>query len=429
MLTTYKPTTHFELLRNTSSKIVDISQTRNSSSPGKFVASWQDSRAGESLPAYQKIIDNGGDATTSFDAVRFGLSYLDTAISLGWQDLFQGGPSYQVNTIDVYGAGWLEPTKPSITSNITSADNLALQSLYKNILSLTTSVDGMMILGEFGETLAMLKSPLTALRSSMLSYTNTFRLTKNGILKRGMTLQEVNLAVAGTYLEYVFGWANLIRDINDICKTLNKQAKNVKTFKVTGQGTSEKSQHVASTMTAWNSYAFVNIDIVDTDQTSVLYSVGLRPDDVALEQSVNKLYGFTPERFVPTLWEIMPWSWAIDYFANVGSIIEALCSRGVKQTYVCRNTRSTQTRFHNASLDQVRFHNTFPAADKKAFLIGEAGNVAFWNINVTRRKLSSIPVPSLEFKVPTYWKNWLNLSAVTAQRVNISKVFNALLRK
>lgn len=35
------------------------------------------------------------------------------------------------------------------------------------------------------------------------------------------------------------------------------------------------------------------------------------------------LFGFSAKEFVPTLWELLPWSFLVDYFTNVGDILDA----------------------------------------------------------------------------------------------------------
>lgn len=38
------------------------------------------------------------------------------------------------------------------------------------------------------------------------------------------------------------------------------------------------------------------------------------------------LFGFNLEEFVPTVYELMPWSFLVDYFSNLGTVIETGCA-------------------------------------------------------------------------------------------------------
>jgi hypothetical protein len=47
---------------------------------------------------------------------------------------------------------------------------------------------------------------------------------------------------------------------------------------------------------------------------------------------LSDMLGLHPRNLIPTLWEIMPWSWMIDYFSNVGDIVNSIANGSLQYT-------------------------------------------------------------------------------------------------
>lgn len=381
-----------------------------------------DTRSGVEMPKYKAVIQAGGDATTSFDAVEYGMVPGTSSLEMEWA--YGSDVKNTVHHLGASGTGLILYGFGSGSANLTTANNQALQVLYKNILKLTTSVDGMMILGELGETINMLRNPLSSLVGGVRKY-----LTNLGkVPVKGRNAQIVTQAVASTYLEAVFGWLPLISDINAIMATVNAQRNRIKPFRVTGKGSSESTTSLGTYANTTNNYLAYNVNIEDVCRTESRYIVGFKPDAFDAVQSLNRLYGFTPERFIPTMWELMPWSWLIDYFANIGTILEAACSTSFKKTFVCYNSRVTVQRTAAGTIDVARARSLL-GSNKFISYSGSPGTTVSWKKTVSRRQLNTIPMPQFELKLPDYWKQWLNISAVSAQRAKIQKAFSNAARK
>lgn len=61
---------------------------------------------------------------------------------------------------------------------------------------------------------------------------------------------------------------------------------------------------------------------------------------------IPKLFGLDLSDLAPTTWELIPWSFFVDYFTDVGNAIEAASVRLVEMAYVTTTTRSSATHQH-----------------------------------------------------------------------------------
>jgi hypothetical protein len=126
-----------------------------------------------------------------------------------------------------------------------------------------------------------------------------------------------------------------------------------------------------------------------------------------------------PEDWVPTLYNVMPWSWMIDYFTNIGDIVDGICWRRSQLAWAQYTiiTRQTKAFSHNGRPGLVpagaltnRMSSNFAAA---------GGNVIFERKTVSRDKVTSETsmVPSFQMRVPSRANQWINLAAVTVSQL------------
>lgn len=182
-------------------------------------------------------------------------------------------------------------------------------------------------------------------------------------------------ALGSEYLNYVFGWKPFISDMREIAASVSDSKRIIdqfvrdsgrpirRSFKFpTERKTTTSVVAFSNVVPTFDTEMYVNGDFsgVCTKTTkevirtwfSGCYTYYLDPGENALgrlhrqEQIANRLLGarINPE----VLWELTPWSWAIDWFANTGDImtnISALSrdSLVLKWGYVMREHRITDT--------------------------------------------------------------------------------------
>lgn len=373
-------------------------------------------RSGVDLPRYLSIIQSGGDATTDFSACK----YLPPVVKQASYRMqyTKANKGNQVFTRGFTGNltcqfGWNED---SATYN--SSDNLALGNLYKRIADAQSNFDGLVFVGELSETVAMLKSPLTRLRSRLSDYLQAviqyYRMGRN----RPFSVRKANGWLEQTWLEVSFGMRPLISDISGIMEALETQANSRRRtrFMATGSSTTARERHSSLTRNSCP-YAY---RIVLTTVSSTRLFVGMTPD-FGKPLNIGQAWGFRPERFVPTVYELLPWSWLVDYFSNVGSIVESLSYFHLRPSYICRTRKAVRTKSFTS------WPTPEKVSDKIVSISGDAGSSVSVNVLLARTQLKELAVPSIEVKLPHRWDQWVNLAAVAAQRTTAHNLFKRLI--
>ena len=123
-------------------------------------------------------------------------------------------------------------------------------------------------------------------------------------------------------------------------------------------------------------------------------------------------FGFTIDSWAPTAWELLPWSFLIDYFTNIGDVISA----GTVSRSSLAWSRRTQVTYQ--IVDMVARGNE---AKCKAwlgsyFLSAEMPDVRgrYVRRRVLREPTTSLGIPTLSFEIPGLPTQWANMTALFA---------------
>jgi hypothetical protein len=217
-------------------------------------------------------------------------------------------------------------------------------------------------------------------------------------------------AIGGTWLEYSFGWSPLVNDIKDGMKALAEtiSGKFVPTL-LTGRGSQSEGTTQRKIIGNAGSGMNYNLEYQTVGEVIVRYK-GEAVSEIANYPSIRQTWGIRFSDFVPTVWELIPYSFLVDYFSNVGDVLSAMSEGSVRLAWGNRTTRlERNTRLVNG------YYSAATAGQAIGILSGGSSKLVSWTR--TPVGLVSVGLSDLRFKVPGFGsKKWLNIAGLALLR-------------
>jgi len=307
-----------------------------------------------------------------------------------------------------------QPSSPVLS--VTEATNQAISSFVSHARSAQTSIQGGVVLGELGETLRMIRNPAMAFRRGLSEY---LRVLRSRYRRRNRNAN--GRIVSDTWLEFSYGWKPLIHDIRDGAKALARDSSLLQDLiPVSGYGQSQSEVSASSRsviVMGLNSYAITQRQ---WDENIVVYKGAVKSYTSNPAYMSAKNLGFSPDDFIPTVWELIPYSFLVDYFTNIGDILSAWSFRDCNVAWSCATT--IRKRNSIAATTDVVYGTPAnrPLELSRNYV---PGSVVSYTKLVQRGVPSSL-VPSLAFEIPGMRsKRWINLSALALSSRETSKLY------
>lgn len=297
-------------------------------------------------------------------------------------------------------------------------DNLARVAFYKKLHALETKFQGLTFLGELKESLHMLRRPARALWSSAEGYSAALNKAKRSNPKHWMK------TIGGLWLEHSFGWLPLINDCKDAVKAYHAlTSPKPHTYKLGGGArkeydrTSELDEYFQAGRTLWiNGYTHWTTEYAKFIEFHIVrYKGAMRATIEAPKWDNMRLFGFQPEEFIPTAWELLPWSFLADYFTNIGDLLSCLVTNTRNVAWVNRSV-ITETFFRGrmginpqamASFLGAGWSVTKGSSQKTEYVARRR--------TVSRTPGVGIPMPTLQFNIDLTDGQLGNVAALLAQ--------------
>lgn len=379
-----------------------------------------------------KVIAEGGNATTDMtvDATRLVKFSGHHAIKTGsgCRDI-----TCRPSTSGTFGGVWYGfPYTPTLYTgsydgiSTTEADVKAREEFFKHALKLQRQVQSGVVLGELKKTLRMVRSPLRSLFQRVLR--DIPRIKKSA--SRYSSRQKIarKKAAEDTYLESVFGWAPLMSDVTSGAEALAeyylKRGQNYPY--VLGKSGKFLAQVHASDYGASNLLPGRGIDAyqsakIVTSEAEVKYYGKLRVDPFGSPLEFQRRLGFDPRNWLPTAWELVPYSFLVDYFTNFGDMINASAvqvtdlhwaSRTVVRKFICTSLARHAPGYGERSPG-------LPCGATSKTLQDGVVVLERSSIVRTRDALSLVRYPyGIRFRLPNFGMKWLNIAFLASAKLS-----------
>lgn len=378
-------------------------------------------------PKYLDRIRRGENASNAMSAFRQSTSWSEGKVSFKRIGVTPG-------TGGTNRMAWPGPIPQGIDPNLfADAKNKAAIGIRKKIDEMTTTVSGGVILGEIRQTVHMMRHPAEAITQLLTKFVRDH---ENG-LKRARSLRIKNAkrkgrrqipivgytfkngvpratadTIAKSYLELVFGLQPLMSDIASIAEaSLSKyDAPRIQRIAFTAQavsGTTTSVEYQPSGSVVWcpKVESFV-------DEVSVRYTVGYKITTQGVSEGWKRVYemsGFDLAHIVPTAWNLLPWSFFIDYMSNIGDVIAANAVSLENVAWATMTTRRNARKTISIQCSKCRIK-----PEDAPFWTDARGTdyLGTSTIVETKREAASIPFGELRFSLPERRNQMFNIGAL-----------------
>jgi len=292
----------------------------------------------------------------------------------------------------------------------------ASSAAYKAVRQAQVQMSGPTFLGEARETLKMLRRPAESLRHLSKDWLDTLQKRKKANPK------SWTKDISGAWLEHSFGWTPLLADARDAMKAWNRLFDTERYQPFTGFG-SASNQNPAETFTTFlqrfASYLYWRYDSIGTSTRLVKIRGKVRAEAKTGARAQLELFGLTPSEFLPTAWELLPWSFLIDYFTNIGDIISAGVTDVSGVVWCSQADIAVYNRKIMLQLDKARVKsqigNNAQGQPQLLFTDSSPGWVNYERRTVTRHSNFGLTVPDLVFELPGSPNQLANCAALLGQ--------------
>lgn len=340
-------------------------------------------------------------------------------------------------TVDSSAFMGLAPQALLDSIDTSAVDNAAKTEFYDKMSS---SFDAGTFIGELKETIQMLHRPAASLRAAADVYlTRAYKLRssilvearreKLRLLRPGTStlqgslaertraaekiaeqnaLKKYKTALPGLILETNMGWRPLMDDIENAFERLKEllAEPGVERFRARAGSEFNLPRQVSTGPGHFDWSSVVSMETLATIQIQYVGAVeALKHHNLTISQKL----AVDPGDLVVAGWNLLPQSWLIDYFVNIGDILNAIVLwQRLKYIYCVRTTRISL----KVKLTQVgKATSTRPVVLQNIDGYGELSLK-----KVKREAIGHVPIPSLELTIAQSLRHQLNIGSLIAIR-------------
>lgn len=370
---------------------------------------------GPSVKNYREAIARGDDATTHASGVRYKIHR--------WQPGYAENIRFYVyRTIN---SGWFDsgncPDFPAATYTPSSkALTMAETNFAKSYRKVTQVAQLGTTLGELGELTRLLANPVRSLYGLTETLAKDLKKAKRFLKPRldGGQLDRYEAryerqtkayrqALSDAWLTYQFGAKPAASEANSFMEAIRSidAARTYELRRIYGEYTDKRHESTTwETQNVTGGGALVNQEVRTTFESKVIIRGAIK---VRGEMPPMQTLGLSVLDIVPTAWELIPFSFLLDYFSNAGDTLDALMLRFVDFSWLNQTVRNRRT----ATYGPFR---ALPLDSGDTSRIAYGGQARFSTTTFQRASRDNNFGGGLVFKAPGLGSlKWLNIAALT----------------
>lgn len=392
----------------------------------------------EELPSWRNRVARGLNATTNYVASETTLEYSPGLIELDkycptvpprW-----GHYRYEGDLFLGHTNVWVRPNAPVTTMDEKTRGEALIRAL-SDARSKQNHFRGGNFLAELTDTIRGLRNPAKGFRDLLDTYHRNARkrvrracgrrpmpTTQHGFRELERASPDVaraaQRALSDSWLEASFGWTPLISDSVDAYHALRRLALRVPLVRFYGKSSNDgPSSFTSSTRNHDTTRLDFTVQTYTKFEVKYYGAVKVQTTTPPSAQAVEE-FGLRTRDFLPAVWEAVPFSFLVDYFTNIGNIIEAVSFptsdlAWVSRTYLNHSIRSTER-----VAVKVPSTPAFPATNSTVVKVFQPTRVKWSRKYVDRATFADLSVPGIRFEIPgaKNWKKWANIAALARLR-------------
>lgn len=364
---------------------------------------------GENIPGWRQRKAAGLGVTTGLTGVntflkkRKALSYHQTGIG-SWKgyDAFLAGfhalPS--VPWGQNVSANW------SITAK---ALNDAAMDIHEQIMGARTTFNSLAFIGELHEVIQLFRKPVETLFGETMHFgREVVKLKAKYKDVKHLSAQVVQRDYAGqlsdAYLKYKFAVAPLGQDLGEYAIAVDKLSNELGSrTSVRLDARAQAFEPVDETVYGIPDATYATQRIFRTKVADVRLHGSYRPRS---DLSAFSRFGFNLPDLVITAWELLPWSFILEYFSNVADVLRAQVQSNADVAWLELGTKQM------FEVEGAPVRAFVPGADASSFVATASGGAyRAQRVGVNRRS-TTIPGVSFAFASPPSTGKLLNVAAL-----------------
>jgi hypothetical protein len=277
---------------------------------------WLDKADGFTNPHWKDQIARSEQAGTPFVGTRIRVEHTDGAIHAQGYSKFDHTPTGRRES---HAEGCLVfndyTSLGTVQASSSKAESIACSKFYAAASDALAALQGGELVGELHKTASEITRTCMELTKLLLDW----RRELNKI--RSSSWRQVAGRVSDTYLRWKFGWDPLVKDVRSLMHGMVNDMEMIVPVYAKG----EDSQQVGPPGQSESTLGLMNFTctVKDVQKNLCSYLGGIKCMRPGIGGFAERL-GLSPSNFLPTAYNLLPWTYMMDYFSNLGDIVSSI---------------------------------------------------------------------------------------------------------